>query len=518
MQTDCDRLAGSPFDQQRNGAYAPVNIAEIDGGAVDACRVAFEATGNPRFAYQLGRALNKVNEPDQAMGAYNAAVKDGYPAAMVNFGMLMGRLGDESQEFNLYQQAANGGNVLAAYNLGVAYRDGLGTQQDVGKALEWFEKAAAEGDDTAAFNIGAIYDEGQLVAADDQTAVAWYDLAAQRGNTDAMINLGLMYEAGEGVPANAQKAAEMYAEAAKKGDVFGAYKFMQFQELGVVPAPSQDGTFEGVSYTGNGRNFGVSDHKLAVDEILQDHPGLNELRGICLFDLQPELGHVHETVENTAIADIDDDPPPVGRLQTYVELVNEGWHHGQSHPFATAIPTCCPGAHQACRGFQRDDGFRFVHLDDPGFKQRRRYADRIRTRACMSLVRLKDDEGGIGVRVLRRQQEIDRTYRRTAWLKAKKAPEFLPLGIRVQPGELCRYAVTGDLWDTADCDPADFPFRMNIQQLDRALPSHRSDPKWRDRWAAHRPARLIASDWIAQPADPAYGLRAADHSPPAGRA
>jgi uncharacterized protein len=247
LQTECDRLAGSPYDQQRNAEFAPVNIAEIGGQAVEACRMAFEATGNPRFAYQLGRALNSTDEPDQAMSAYNTAVMDGYPAAMVNFGMLMGRLGDETAEFNLYKQAATNGNVLAAYNLGVAYRDGLGTQQDVNLALEWFKKAAAEGDDTAAFNIGAIYDEGQLVEADDQTAIAWYDLAAQRGNTDAMINLGIMYETGEGIPANAQKAAEMYLQAAANGDMFGAYKYMQFRDLGVVPGPSDDTTAEGVN-------------------------------------------------------------------------------------------------------------------------------------------------------------------------------------------------------------------------------------------------------------------------------
>ncbi len=247
MQADCDRMAGSPYDQQRNSQFSPVGIAEIDGAAVDACRVAFETSGNPRFAYQLGRALNKTQQADQAMSAYNAAVQANYPAAKVNFGMLMGRLGDERAEFQLYTEAAQGGNVLAAYNLGVAYRDGLGTQKDVNKALRWFEKAAAEGDDTAAFNIGAIYDEGQLVPADDQTAIAWYDLAAQRGNKDAMINLGLMFEAGEGIEANTQKAAEMYRQAAEKGDLFGAYKFMQMQELGVVPAPSNPAMAEGAN-------------------------------------------------------------------------------------------------------------------------------------------------------------------------------------------------------------------------------------------------------------------------------
>jgi uncharacterized protein len=246
QQSDCDRLAGSPFDQQRNGAFAPVDIANIGNQAVEACRIAFDATGNPRFAYQLARALNSVDEQDQAMNAYDTAVKDGYAAAMVNYGMLMGRLGDDKAEFAYYQQAADNGNTLAAYNLGVAYRDGLGTQADVQKALQWFETAAAKGDDTAAFNIGVIYDEGQLLDADDQTAIAWYDLAAQRGNKDAMINLGIMYENGEGISANAEKAAEMYRQAAEKGDTFGAYKYMQLQDMGVVPAPAPGGV-EGVN-------------------------------------------------------------------------------------------------------------------------------------------------------------------------------------------------------------------------------------------------------------------------------
>lgn len=243
-QNDCDRLAGSPFDQQRNSAYSPVDIGNIDSYAVNACQVAYDATGNPRFAYQLGRALNKA---DRAMSAYNLAVQANYPAAQVNFGMLMGRLGDQKAELQFYTEAGQRGNVLAAYNLGVAYRDGLGTAPDVNKALSWFEKAAAEGDSTAAFNIGAIHDEGQLLPQDDQLAIAWYDLAAQRGNVDAMINLGLMYEAGEGIEANPGKAADMYRQAAIRGDVFGASKFLQMQELGIVPPAADPPALEGVS-------------------------------------------------------------------------------------------------------------------------------------------------------------------------------------------------------------------------------------------------------------------------------
>ncbi|MFD1744808.1 tetratricopeptide repeat protein [Rhizobium helianthi] len=235
MQEQCDRMAGSPYDLNRNQAFSPVSIEQIDGAAVAACSIAFKETQNPRFAFQLGRALNKTEHADQAMSAYETAVNADYSAAKVNLGMLLGRLGDQESEFRMYSQAADAGNVLAAYNLGVAYRDGLGTRPDAAKAIHWFEFAAAHGDDTAAFNLGAIYDEGKLVPEDNQMAIAWYDVAAKRGSTDAMINLGLMYEAGEGIQANPERAAQLYADAASQGDTFGAQKLMEMQQAGLLP-------------------------------------------------------------------------------------------------------------------------------------------------------------------------------------------------------------------------------------------------------------------------------------------
>ncbi|MBT9372065.1 tetratricopeptide repeat protein [Rhizobium sp. CSW-27] len=233
MQEACDRMAGSPYDQNRNLAYAPVGLEDIAPDAVSACTLAFEASGNPRFAFQLGRALNRTDAADQAMAAYETAAKADYAAAKVNLGMLLGRIGDSDREFEMYRQAALAGNVLASYNLGVAYRDGIGTGRDGAQAMHWFETAALAGDSTAAFNIGAMYDEGELVAEDNQMAIAWYDLAAKRGNADAMINLGLMYEAGEGIRPNREAAAELYAQAAAEGDTFGALKLQEMQQAGV---------------------------------------------------------------------------------------------------------------------------------------------------------------------------------------------------------------------------------------------------------------------------------------------
>ena len=242
MAERCDQMAGSPYDLQRNMAFAPVKMSNIPGEAVEACRVAFEASKNPRFSYQLGRALNRNAQAGEAMTAYETAVDSNYAAAMVNVGMLLGRIGDQDAEFSLYNRAAQGGNTLAMYNLGVAYRDGLGTLPSGEQAIRWFEKAATAGDDTAAFNIGVIYDEGIVVTEDNETALLWYQMAARGGNADAMVNAGLMLESGEGIKPDLAAAAEMYRMAAIKGDAFAEQKYqaMQLAGIGSVQAPAPE--------------------------------------------------------------------------------------------------------------------------------------------------------------------------------------------------------------------------------------------------------------------------------------
>mmetsp|Transcript_19018 Transcript_19018/g.61991 ORF Transcript_19018/g.61991 Transcript_19018/m.61991 type:complete len:90 (+) Transcript_19018:1-270(+) len=45
--------------------------------------------------------------------------------------------------------AADQGYTTGEFNLGMCYRDGEGTEVDLGKARYWFERAAAKGDEEA---------------------------------------------------------------------------------------------------------------------------------------------------------------------------------------------------------------------------------------------------------------------------------------------------------------------------------------------------------------------------------
>ena len=233
IEAQCDAAAGSQYDMTRNTAFAPVAREDIRiGTALSACREAYNAGGGARMAFQLGRALERAGQDLDAMKLYAEAAALGHTVAMVNYGAMLGKRGDPVAEFNHYKKAAELGDVLGAYNLAVAYRDGIGTEVNGVEAIRWFDKAAAAGDETAAFNLGVLLDDGSLVAEDNARAAAYYRLAAERGSVDAMINLGLMLESGEGVAQDLTTAAGYFELAASKGDSFGKLKFGLMQQSG----------------------------------------------------------------------------------------------------------------------------------------------------------------------------------------------------------------------------------------------------------------------------------------------
>lgn len=117
-----------------------------------------------------------------------------------------------------YGKAAERGNVIAQYELGHQYQQGLGVAKDPAKALEWFRKAADQGHPVAQVNLGTMYQEGSGVTKDDAQAVQWYTKSAEQGNGQAETRLGFMYESGAGVTKDNAQAAQWYRKAADQGN------------------------------------------------------------------------------------------------------------------------------------------------------------------------------------------------------------------------------------------------------------------------------------------------------------
>jgi TPR repeat protein len=221
----CDAEAGSEHDLQRNLAFRPVATEDIRIGiALSACREAYNQGSGPRQTFELARVLHAAGQRGQAMAMLEKAAEGNHALAMVNYAVMLGERGDHAGEFALYQKAAATGNILAAYNLGVAYRDGIGTPANGELAAQWFERASVAKDNLGAFNLAVMLDEGTQVPEDNRKAAQFYRLAADRGNVDAMVNLGLMLESGEGMPADTIAAAAIFSRAAEKGDAFAQSK------------------------------------------------------------------------------------------------------------------------------------------------------------------------------------------------------------------------------------------------------------------------------------------------------
>ena len=95
--------------------------------------------------------------------------------------------------------AAEQGDAVAQFKLGVMYYGGEGVPQDYEEALRWYKLAAEQGDAVAQGKLGVMYREGQGVPQDYEEALRWYKLAAEQGYAVAQGNLGSSYSKGEGV-------------------------------------------------------------------------------------------------------------------------------------------------------------------------------------------------------------------------------------------------------------------------------------------------------------------------------
>jgi len=220
---DCDRLAANTFDPDK----VTEGIAWKDfvpDSAIKACRSALEKyPDEPRFQYQLGRALTKAESYTEALALHRKAAEKGYAAAMNTLGSGyrkgQGVGQDNTEAVKWYRRAAEKGYPAAMHNLGYMYREGLGVAKDKTEAVRLVRKAAEKGYIFAMTHLGVMYDKGRGVGQDYTEAVRWYRKAAEKGSARAMTNLGVMYNKGHGVGKDDAEAVKWYRKAAENGNV-----------------------------------------------------------------------------------------------------------------------------------------------------------------------------------------------------------------------------------------------------------------------------------------------------------
>jgi TPR repeat protein len=125
--------------------------------------------------------------------------------------------GAEADAFASFLAAAELGHDAAAFEAGLAYRDGRGTATDLEASAQWINRAADRGEPRAQYLVGRAYYSGTGVARDYAHAVKFLTAAATQGHGEAQLLLGRAFANGRGVAKNRAWAARWYGKAAAQG-------------------------------------------------------------------------------------------------------------------------------------------------------------------------------------------------------------------------------------------------------------------------------------------------------------
>jgi uncharacterized protein len=162
--------------------------------------------------------LASAGRQDAALARLKALADGGSPLARRALGLALIARGTQVQDgLGYLQQAADGGDVEAGFQLGKLYRSGApGVPPDAVQALRHFTGAARAGHAGAAYYLGIAWRNGYGVAPDAGEAVRWFRASAQGGVAAARFMLANAYREGNGVAPNDAEAVRLYTEAAEQ--------------------------------------------------------------------------------------------------------------------------------------------------------------------------------------------------------------------------------------------------------------------------------------------------------------
>lgn len=195
-------------------------------------------------------AESKTASAEKVEG-YRKVAEQGDAMAQVNLGDCyangIGITKNESEAVKWYRKAADqglkpakdallrlaqGGNVMAQFNLGLCYekeprnrRRGyyqpesflLRGQTNDTEAVKWFRKAAEQGYAEAQNKLGSCHEYGIGTTRDCAEAVRWYRKSAENGWPAAQYDIGSRYEKGIGIVKDEAEAVRWHHKAADQG-------------------------------------------------------------------------------------------------------------------------------------------------------------------------------------------------------------------------------------------------------------------------------------------------------------
>ena len=217
--TNCDRLTASAYDE--NAVAEPVTWLVLNRTAeraIAACRAAAEQQPDePRFQYQLGRALDAAGQFEEASQWYGKVADRPYAAALADVAVLhangKGIPANPGLAYSLAKQSAELGNLRGMTIAAALQASGIGTDQDRVAARELMLKAARGGHGEAMEFLGDYHLSGAGGTADETAALDWFVKAAEEGRLNAAMAAARLYYKNEETRTEAMKWAKLAARA-----------------------------------------------------------------------------------------------------------------------------------------------------------------------------------------------------------------------------------------------------------------------------------------------------------------
>ncbi|MFG1399646.1 tetratricopeptide repeat protein [Roseixanthobacter pseudopolyaromaticivorans] len=212
-------VSGS-FTRLAHGLEARAAVTAPSGAATASAAVAAVKAPPPVNAPALGDLPPPVGSP-----ALRTAALGGNAAAAYEVGMrYVDGKGTDMNPVNgvkWLSYAVSKGSVPAAYQLGSLYEY---TNRDIDQARALYMWAADRGNVRAMHNLGVLASEGTDGKSDWPAAIRWFRMAADLGLRDSQHNLGVIYSRGLGGTPDLGEAWKWFALAANQGDTESARK------------------------------------------------------------------------------------------------------------------------------------------------------------------------------------------------------------------------------------------------------------------------------------------------------
>lgn len=109
------------------------------------------------------------------------------------------------------------GNAEAQNQLGDAYYDGIGVEQDYKQAFEWYLRAAEQGHGKAQYNVAYAYANGIGTQKNIDEAIKWYGKSADQGVALALYVLAKMLINGQYIEQDIAKGLDLMQKASDQG-------------------------------------------------------------------------------------------------------------------------------------------------------------------------------------------------------------------------------------------------------------------------------------------------------------